>query len=435
MPQFTRSTDAKSTVRPSGQTAITRLRIRPAGQAATGSQNPQPLANFLGANGASLAYAAFPTVWWQDLLSHLNLTCDLWMASGVSQLTLVSSNLQSTFPPGPNGTTLHQAGIGWIQFTWTAMPSGTSQDIEGANNLATVASLITQGMIQSCAAAPVAVGSAVSRYGRAAPGIAVNQTTCSFPTNPNLPVRIGQIIRGNANARDPYFTTAAARAAWIAANPGCQTPPPFVPDAVPASSTTPCTSPQIQCGSMCTSTQTDPNNCGSCGAVCSSGQVCTNGVCVAMATVAPCNSPNTMCGSNCTNTQGDAINCGTCGIVCPMGAGSCVNGVCVSSSKAVVPATVIQATCNGIVTNPQTDNNNCGICGNTCQYGQTCTNGSCGYFGFSPLTAGLIAVGAAAVLGGSIWYATTQIKPATKSVKSPTEVAKPKPNPRRRRRS
>jgi hypothetical protein len=41
-----------------------------------------------------------------------------------------------------------------------------------------------------------------------------------------------------------------------------------------------CPSPTMQCGSICLNTQTDPNNCGSCGTVCHGGRSCVGGSCM-----------------------------------------------------------------------------------------------------------------------------------------------------------
>jgi large repetitive protein len=43
--------------------------------------------------------------------------------------------------------------------------------------------------------------------------------------------------------------------------------------------TAPCSSGQALCGSVCTSLQTDPVNCGTCGSACTGGQTCQNGRC------------------------------------------------------------------------------------------------------------------------------------------------------------
>lgn len=62
------------------------------------------------------------------------------------------------------------------------------------------------------------------------------------------------------------------------------------------------------CNDQCVNIETDPNNCGACGNVCTGGQTCQNGACV-------CASGEIFCNSECVS-ESDPNNCGGCGNVC-----------------------------------------------------------------------------------------------------------------------
>ena len=101
----------------------------------------------------------------------------------------------------------------------------------------------------------------------------------------------------------------------------------------------------------CLNTQTDMNNCGSCGNVCNTNKVahssavtCDGGSCKATACTSPyalnngtcnaCESGYCYSSGSCLNTQTDMSNCGSCGNVCNTSkvahssAVTCNNGVC-----------------------------------------------------------------------------------------------------------
>lgn len=86
----------------------------------------------------------------------------------------------------------------------------------------------------------------------------------------------------------------------------------------------------------CTNTNYDPNNCGTCGTVCSTGTIpgCCSGACVDL------------------DVSG---NCGFCGNTC----------------------SATQACCSGRCVDLQTNRRNCGTCGTACSSGQTCVAGGC----------------------------------------------------------
>lgn len=85
-----------------------------------------------------------------------------------------------------------------------------------------------------------------------------------------------------------------------------------------------CRAAQACCSFVCTSTQTDAQNCGSCGHACGANQVCSAGACT-------CAPGYTLCGTSCVDLMTDRFNCGSCGHAChispPYGA-LCEDGSC-----------------------------------------------------------------------------------------------------------
>jgi hypothetical protein len=79
------------------------------------------------------------------------------------------------------------------------------------------------------------------------------------------------------------------------------------------------------CNGVCIDTNTDQNNCGTCGHQCATGQSCAGGAC------SPCPSPQIVCVSNntCTDTTSDPSNCGACGHNCQ--GSMCMASLCVPS--------------------------------------------------------------------------------------------------------
>lgn len=113
----------------------------------------------------------------------------------------------------------------------------------------------------------------------------------------------------------------------------------------------------VLCGTTCTSLSGDVNNCGSCGTVCSSGQFCAGGACLAC-------SP--LCGGACVDLASDDTNCGSCGNAC-LPSQACNGGACVACTML----------CGGACTDLSNDDANCGSCGNACASGASCMSGAC----------------------------------------------------------
>ena len=137
-----------------------------------------------------------------------------------------------------------------------------------------------------------------------------------------------------------------------------------------------CPANQVCCNNVCLDPQdyqTDVQNCGGCGTVCTppanATPVCSGGKCDFA-----CNDRFTPCGNACVNEKTDKLNCGGCGVVCPTPANAtafcnggqcdfacspgfahCVGGCCPAG----------QDCCNGTCTQLGTSLN-CASCGNTC---------------------------------------------------------------------
>ena len=138
---------------------------------------------------------------------------------------------------------------------------------------------------------------------------------------------------------------------------------------------------------------TDVNNCGSCGNVCSvpnATAVCTAGSCSATCTTgfSDCDG-NSRNGCE-ANLNTDRNNCGYCGNVCSASNGG--TAVCTAGSCSVTGAACRTgyADCNGLSSDGcevdiNTDLNNCGGCGNVCSASNggtvVCTTGSCSVTG------------------------------------------------------
>jgi hypothetical protein len=152
-----------------------------------------------------------------------------------------------------------------------------------------------------------------------------------------------------------------------------------------------CMPPTISCGGVCTSVQSDPNNCGMCGAVCAAlphaAPACIAGAC----TISACNPGFANCNGSMAdgceaNLQADVNNCGACGMTCgnrPNTTGStCTMGSCLITGCLAGFSNCNSNPTDGCETNLQSDVNNCGACGSACgtrpnTVAMNCAMGSC----------------------------------------------------------
>jgi hypothetical protein len=133
--------------------------------------------------------------------------------------------------------------------------------------------------------------------------------------------------------------------------------------------------------------QTDYANCGKCGNVCPTTQICNQGQCQAN-----CTTPEQLCPgkTGCYNLTNDLQNCGACGAQCTAPEGTvtgnavCANGFCdftcpddagTDSGAPIVKCAADAGTagCFDLTTSPQA----CGSCSMACTTGDTCTSGQC----------------------------------------------------------
>ncbi len=132
-------------------------------------------------------------------------------------------------------------------------------------------------------------------------------------------------------------------------------------------------------------TATNPDNCGTCGKVCTSANgtpTCTAGVCGTSACAAGFANCSGSGGTGCQTPITTPQNCGACGNICPSGPNStpeCNNMLC------ALQCAQGYANCNGMPStgcqvNINTSVANCGSCGNVCNLPNAtpeCTNGQC----------------------------------------------------------
>ena len=141
-----------------------------------------------------------------------------------------------------------------------------------------------------------------------------------------------------------------------------------------------CSLAEAECNGACANLQTDSENCGKCGTLCTPGLVCVKGVCGA-----DCPSGDSVCSiadsgraGKCVNTKTDNTNCGVCGKVCKFGEicyGGACSGTCGTAQQGQTVCTPDGG--NPICANLKTDNLNCGVCNKACASDLVCVNGVC----------------------------------------------------------
>lgn len=135
-----------------------------------------------------------------------------------------------------------------------------------------------------------------------------------------------------------------------------------------------CTGGKTMCGSTCTNTSNDPKNCGKCGTVCPTGQVCSMGACGYS-----CTPPETLCGVTEGGTpmmDGSGGGGDTGSEPAEAGGMDATLSDAAASEAGGGPADAGGPT-GPYCANTNNDPNNCGGCGMACGPMQTCQSGSC----------------------------------------------------------
>ena len=130
-------------------------------------------------------------------------------------------------------------------------------------------------------------------------------------------------------------------------------------------------------GEPCVDVTANLQNCGDCGHVCRTRELCSNGVCTCTGGghMGACASGAQCCPDGCHDTMNEVANCGGCNLACKMGE-TCQAGKC-SCGPAGKDCTGSQSCCGTGCADLQTDAKNCGICGKACDAGKPCINGVC----------------------------------------------------------
>ena len=97
---------------------------------------------------------------------------------------------------------------------------------------------------------------------------------------------------------------------------------------------TTCPAGQMVCNGQCVMVLSNPNNCGSCGNVCTGGRTCMGTSCL-------CNSGQMFCNSQCVDIMQNSNNCGACGVVCGTNQ-YCLDAKCVYKVQSMVTSSAVR---------------------------------------------------------------------------------------------
>jgi hypothetical protein len=97
-------------------------------------------------------------------------------------------------------------------------------------------------------------------------------------------------------------------------------------EAGPVSADGGCNGSQTACAGDCVTLATDPDNCGTCGHMCTTTVANAQPACVSNGCNFACNTNYTLCGGKCADFSTDNGNCGGCGNSC---AATCQGGACI----------------------------------------------------------------------------------------------------------
>jgi hypothetical protein len=152
---------------------------------------------------------------------------------------------------------------------------------------------------------------------------------------------------------------------------------------------TTCASGYSSCPAGCVDLTSDNSHCGTCGASCTGGKICTNSIC-------QCPTGQGLCGGTTCVDITAATHCSTNGITCTSCVGTatpwCVSGACAQcragGSDCTGGRTCSNGTCScpvgttdcgsdGCINVNGNDGNHCGSCTRACASNQICSSGSC----------------------------------------------------------